>query len=916
MQSTPLIRRLLGPNIDPAAVQSLIVISQTSHNDWDWTDTFDTYYDGQSIAYPTNVKEVFDAAFPWIQQDTNPPNLYSICEVAFLRRYYDDPRTPRSYFDPATLARLRISGGALTSPSNLQPHAESYFRDFLCGRLFTAAKLGLVSRDVWMPDDFGHDPQLPMTLEAMGMRSAGFSRLPGGADQWGNEPSAPGSPVALLRQKKALDFQWTGDDGSTIRAHWLQGADGKGGYAQGLNIIQGGGADSIATCYNADQRYSPTPFSYVPISSDMLVPSPKLTGIVARWNANPPLPGVYCAIATFREYQDLLEESGAQLPAFRNGRRGMDFIPTPYLIGCNATRPEIKTLHFRTVNALLAAETFAAALKLLTGPFGTQTNLTGQWDYLVPSNHHAYITGCSTHDVTDEEQLPRLRKSYQEATATLEEVLELLAADIDWPLRDLPALAIFNPCGFPRRHEVVALDRAPASVQSVNGFPVQRGAGGELLFQASAPSMGWSVAAASSAPPSQPLPETVSVTGTRMGNRYVIASIDPNTGDLVGLADATLGLGSMLAGASNRIFFLRDGRDAFAYSFEPSVADEAWDTDRGSFDSLRMDGRIVSNTVQVLEKGPLRASIEASTEYAIGAETQTVRRIYTLVAGERLLRMKTVTAAPVDHSTMVSFTFGAPADLVAYGTPTHWATETPSVSWPVWNGWRGPAFKAAHNYFMPRYRVPGDPSGNTFYTNAAFFHLGMRPWAAWGNEVISTLVRNPGTTGIYYDSPGVTDGGVHEIEYAVRVGNVSPAEFTPLLESLAFQRPLLARPLTGQGKLPQTFSLVSASTADLAVAIVTAAKLGAATAAQAQEMQKAGLQQATEDDLVFRLYVPTPAIGGTIDVVLGKTGPRTPLVSRATALEEVIGKENIDGRNGFSVPAPRCLNTYRVFYFS
>jgi hypothetical protein len=192
----------------------------------------------------------------------------------------------------------------------------------------------------------------------------------------------------------------------------------------------------------------------------------------------------------------------------------------------------------------------------------------------------------------------------------------------------------------------------------------------------------------------------------------------------------------------------------------------------------------------------------------------------------------------------------------------------------------------------------------------------MRAWGVQGKEAISTLVRNP-TRGAWGDPPAVTaDGEEHELEYALATGRTSPLEITPLRESLQIQRPMLARLLHGPGTLPRTFSLVSV-TSENQRAIVVAAKLGAATAEQAARMQDISIDQATDKDLVFRIYVPAPLPDGrTVNVTLGNTGPRPPRVSRANALEEVIDDANIDVRNGFSIPLKRCLTTYRASYAS
>src|SRR4029077_17239864 len=120
---------------------------------------------------------------------------------------------------------LRIVGGGITSPDNLLTPGESFIRDYLVGKTWVDATLGLPIRQAWLPDDFGHDSQLPIVLEAMGFDGVGFGRVPGvdgSLSSLGFEPPAAGSEAAHLLQD-GLDFVWHAADGSSAIAHWMPG---------------------------------------------------------------------------------------------------------------------------------------------------------------------------------------------------------------------------------------------------------------------------------------------------------------------------------------------------------------------------------------------------------------------------------------------------------------------------------------------------------------------------------------------------------------------------------------------------------------------------------------------------------------------------------------------------------------------
>jgi hypothetical protein len=51
-------------------------------------------------------------------------------------------------------------------------------RNYLTGLLWMRTENITWSETVWLPDDFGHDSQLPVLLDALGAKAVGISRLP------------------------------------------------------------------------------------------------------------------------------------------------------------------------------------------------------------------------------------------------------------------------------------------------------------------------------------------------------------------------------------------------------------------------------------------------------------------------------------------------------------------------------------------------------------------------------------------------------------------------------------------------------------------------------------------------------------------------------------------------------------------
>src|SRR5262245_10004693 len=463
----------------PPDAQRVVIISQSPHLDWDWRHTFEECFAGPVVdpllfLLPGTVDTILSDAVGLMTQfrGSGVPYYYSVAEMGFLARFVE---AHPELLEPlhAVGQDLRIVGGGITSPDSLLPSGESFIRDYLVGKHWVGATLGLPIREAWLPDDFGLDSQLPIMLEAMGLGGVGFGRAPGVAStarSLGVQPPVPGSIAATLLQD-GLDFRWRAADGSEALAHWMPG-----GYCQGdfaLGPLPGRPSTAaLERLVTIDGAAARTPYLFIPIGCDFARPRPDLLDMVAAWNADAyARTGVWAVAATFDHYAQLLHAHRAALPARR-------FDPTPYWTGFYATRPLLKVMHLRATQALLAAETFGAIADA-TGrrdPDAWRAQVSARtadihagWTTLVPGNHHDFITGTALDPVYESEQLPRLATALaQGETARTRACTEIAAAIRPRPSDGAATVVAFNALGFARHGlvEVPGPDTTTASLGS------------------------------------------------------------------------------------------------------------------------------------------------------------------------------------------------------------------------------------------------------------------------------------------------------------------------------------------------------------------------------------------------------------------------------------------------------------------
>jgi alpha-mannosidase len=863
----------------PPEASRVVIISQSSHLDWDWRHTFEVYFAGPLVdpflfLLPGTVDTILSDAVGLMTQfhGTGVPYRYSVAEMGFFVRFVE---AHPELIEPlhAVGQNLRIVGGGLTSPDSLLPPGEAFIRDYLVGKQWVDATLGLPIRAAWLPDDFGLDAQLPIVLQAMGLGSVGFGRAPGADSSVGSlgfVPPTPGSIAATLLHD-GLDFRWRAADGSEILAHWMPG-----GYCQGdwaLGPVPGSPSTAaLEQRVATDGAAAATPYLFIPIGCDFARPRPDLLDIAAAWNAQAyARTGVWAVAATFDHYTQLLNAHRAALPVRR-------FDPTPYWTGFYATRPLLKGMHLRATQALLAAETFGAIadgtardnLNAWRAQVSARTaTIHAGWNTLVPGNHHDFITGTALDPVYESEQIPRLSAALAQGEAARESALAEIAAAIKpRPSDGAGTVVAFNPLGFARR----GLVEVPGPTSGGD----QTSAEGGRLFLARLPSLGYATEDRARTAAGR-----VSLDVTPDGAMAVLENADLRA---TLRQDAGWGIVSLVDKRSRRELIPPGsvGNALVPYADDGGLYRFGNEMPRCSLDAR--PGTVVGGAGTALESGPLRARFVADTT----VDGRPFRKEYQLVAGEPFLRMLSTGSAAPGTSVMVHFPTAGPIDRLLHGTPYHWDRKQPERAGHL-------TFEATHDFLVPQFHGKA---------RLAIFHAAVPAWAVRPDGlVVGALWRNAQQERCdFYGAMG-TDEHTVTVSYALRIprGIRSPRSGAQLREALAFETPALATIGRPAGSLPRTLSLASVTPPE---AIVTAAKEGSED----------------PDTLVLRVYQPTNApLRVHVRTRARLHFPQQPIgLQGMTALETPPSDEDSRGLrlhggvDRFSFTAKRALTTIGV----
>ncbi|MFT3835379.1 MAG: hypothetical protein QM723_00075 [Myxococcaceae bacterium] len=415
----------------PKDAQKVLIFSQSSHLDIDWQKTFDDYYSTWVDGVLTSGRQLCE---------DQPRAYYSVAEMAYLQRFVQEhPDELKKLKAAVARNQLHIVGGGMTSPDTLLPETELLIRDYLYGLRFAEEKLGARPRSAWLPDSFGHSPTAPDVLAALGFKNVGFARIDGALTpaeliQNPAAPFHPGSSAEKLKGLGTADFQWQGAGGATVLAHWIA----SGLYCTGDSIdydepiATPGGHDlgifhgddpaftdnKINSYVGALQDFSKTPYLFVPVGCDFQKAKSELLGYLDGYNQRQyPKTHVWAALATFDDYETLMAAHTEATPQL-----ALD--PTPYFMGFYGTRPDIKRGTRDAARGFFSAEPFASVL----GQAGADLIAANQpsLELLTRADHHDFITGTASDEVTQSEQRAWLTQAQQAGDAELIAVAKAL----------------------------------------------------------------------------------------------------------------------------------------------------------------------------------------------------------------------------------------------------------------------------------------------------------------------------------------------------------------------------------------------------------------------------------------------------------------------------------------------------------
>jgi len=875
-----------------------LFVCPTSHMDWDWTITFEQYYKlGTGNSGTASVQSILDAAVSLYGSGTD---LFNVAELGWVQRYLVDQGGTLAG-SPNLARALRLMGGAVTSPDNIVCGGEVFVRGYLIGRQW-AQSMGLwsnIANVSWMPDDFGHDPELPIILSAMGLTAVGFARCPGAFPLFA-QPLDKGASLACSLLAEGLAFNWQASDGSMVFAHFMpntygvpfysEGADGAGNAAAWAQFIN---ADYLSS-YNCPSQSAvvwPGGVAFAPAGGDFALPDTGWVNGVAAFNqlAN----GTKATIGTFVDYFNAV-------PAADLVTKQID--PSNFYTGYFGSRPELKILQARASRDLVSAEGVSCLLRLGSVTGGGALDaldaaIAQVWSILAPSTHHDFVTGTSNDTVYKSEQLPMLSLAASLAKAAYRQLLQIIANSIT-PSGPGTVVVVHNPVGVSRSGVFKIEGGTAVNFEGSGPAMVQPLVDGGLLVQAPAvQSLGYLSGMVTSGKPATPKAPVDAGTEVTIDNGTI--SIILSQSQLWAITSIALDGGANLlpAGAANLLVIYHDTGNLYQYGNEPMQASP--DPEFGKFEPRKQP--LTAGKATQTEFGPLRWRVEAEV---IGPHKIKYLIVYTLIAGESIVRISVTGSAPT-HTTVVT-TFPAiatdgttDATHLIYGTAHHFHEDAAT---PYWNG---PTFKATHDFLMPA----ADTAAT--FALAAIYHDGMPAWACDQGMVLGSLFRN--TPGGPRGASG-TDSDTHTQTYALRISTTAldQAQGTPLVEALQITRPLRAA-LASAGNRSESPVTMKPSAS---LASVTSPALIRVTRPMGEVKSVANYALAPQAQVALRIY--RPDADGT-ETSVEVTMPMLTSASQATgtlitALEQLIPNAPEVTVNGdvLTVPTSFAITTIAV----
>jgi alpha-mannosidase len=509
----------------------------------------------------------------------------------------DDPGMFGRVKERVAEGRWEPVGGSWVEPDCQIPSGESFVRQLFYGQRYFQNTFGRRCSVAWFPDTFGYSPGLPQLLRGAGLSGFFTYKL-----NWNETNDFPHDL-----------FLWEGIDGTRVVAHTFEnpGTDYNGDIAP--RDLYGTWRNFSGKRYHTESLFS---FGWGDGGGG---PSEKMLENFARLRDFPTMPRL--RMASVEAFFAALPEDA--LP------RWVGELYLELHRGTLTTQAKVKRLNRKAEHRLQEAEALAT-LAVRHGAAYPQDELERLWKTVLLNQFHDILPGSSISEVYRD-----AHRELEYAVAAAEKLRDrALSALAEGSVEAESGAIVANAALQPRPLTAVLQGTSARAVVAPDGerLPTQRIAEGLLVHapDRTVPGLGWmSVELQDEPPAGAPDPAT---SGVRVEKRDDGKTIENDLlrvdlgadGSLLGVYDKEAGR-EILEGRGNRLI---------AYADKPPNWD-AWDVEAG----YEAEGEELpdAESVEVVERGPLRAAVRALRRFRGSRISQT----YVLLSGSRRLDIET-----------------------------------------------------------------------------------------------------------------------------------------------------------------------------------------------------------------------------------------------------------------------------------
>jgi alpha-mannosidase len=618
--------------------------------------------------------------------------------------------------------RWEVVGGMWVEPDLNLPDGESTARSILIGKRWFQQQYGIDVKIGWNPDSFGYNWQLPQIYKKSGIDYFVTQKM-----SWNDT-----NPLPLKL------FWWESPDGSKVLTYFPRGYSNRildparlsADFAQARTFAPG--LTELMDLYGVgDHGGGPT--------RDMLdqgvhwmqpgMVAPKMEfgtaqpylSTVAKQVAPDSKTWNYRTIAEGYQFPSAPPEGEISIPTWD------DELYLEYHRGVYTTQAAMKRNLRQAPEWALSAEKYAS-LAWLDGDAYPGAELTDAWKKITFNGFHDLAAGSGIAVIYRDAQkdFDQVRWETNEIS---QKALTRVAAHVDTRVPTGVPVLVFNPLAWQRSGKVEFDVQMPAPATDVSVLDAHgavlpsetlsknaKTGTFHLLVQArDIPSMGYAVVRV--VPGKRLFASDLKVSGTTLENANLRVTVDPKTGCIVSLYDKKAGFESLLPGSC--------GNELQAFKDTPTRYD-AWNIDPGTLD--QPPTRLTqADSVEVIEKGPLRAAIRVSRTWQ---SSKFVQQIVLYAGGD-----EAEVANDIDwHETHVllktAFALSASAPFATYEIPFG-SIERPTTRNNSWE-------KARFEVPAQRWADLGDGQHGVSLINDSKFG-----YDAVGDLLRLTLLRSP-----------------------------------------------------------------------------------------------------------------------------------------------------------------------------